>query len=68
MEVPARLGPQKSEDDEVGVAGKGVRLLDGGDEMKGVLSIDDDVLFASLIVIDDSSSLAGRCTSCHGCE
>ena len=45
------------------MAGKGVRLLDGGDEMEGVLSIDDDVLLASLIVIDDSSSLAGPCMS-----
>ena len=45
------------------MAGKGVRLLDGGgDEMEGVLSIDDDVLLASLIVIGDSGSLASRCT------
>ena len=51
MEVPARLGPQK-------------RLLDGGgDEMEGVLPIDDDILLVSLIVIGDSGSLAGRCTS-----
>ena len=64
MEVPARLGPQKSEDDEVGVAGKGVRLLDGGqDEIEGVLSIDDDVLLALLIVIGDSGSLDGCCLS-----
>ena len=43
MEVPVWLGPQKSGDDEVGVAGKGVRLLDGGgDGMEGVLSIDDN--------------------------
>ena len=64
MEVLARLGPQKSEDDKVGVAGKGVRLLDGGgDEMEGVLPIDDDVLLMLLIVIGDSGSLAVRCTS-----
>ena len=31
--------------------------------MEGVLSIDDDVLLASLIVIGDSGSLDGRCLS-----
>ena len=63
MEVPARLGPQKSEDDEVGVAGKGVRLLDRGNGMEGILTIDDDILLASLIVIGGSGSLADNCSS-----
>ena len=64
MGVLVWLGPQKSGDDEVGVAGKGVRLLDGGgDRMEGVSSIDDEELLASLIVIGDSGSLDGRCSS-----
>ena len=63
MEVPARLGPQKSKDDEVGVAGKGVRLLDRGNGMEGMLTIDDDILLASLIVIGGSGSLADNRSS-----
>ena len=63
MEVPARLGPQKSEDDEVGAAGKGVRLFDGGNRMEGLLSTDDDILLASLNVIGGSGSLGDNRSS-----
>ena len=64
MEVSVWLGPQRIADDEVGEAGKSVRSLDGGEDgIEGVLSIDDDILLASLMAIGDSGSLDGRCLS-----